>query len=191
MNDLTFGYALCGSFCTFSKSLKQMRALAEQGYQLLPVMSYNAAKDGHTIRQSIRFFTGAAGDFWPGRDPDHCRGGTDRSQKNGGPDDCSPVYREYAGEARKRHYGYAGHNGGQIEFAHWPSGAIGARYKRRVGGFRTEHRKASQHEETSILFPLHRTIRRKKPYSLVADFEKLLPAALAALEGRQLQPILG
>ena len=31
----------------------------------------------------------------------------------------------------------------------------------------------------------------KKPYSLVADFEKLLPAALAALEGRQLQPILG
>ena len=44
MNDLTFGYALCGSFCTFSKSLKQMRALAEQGYQLLPVMSYNAAK---------------------------------------------------------------------------------------------------------------------------------------------------
>ena len=44
MNDLTFGYALCGSFCTFSKSLKQMRFLAEKGYHLLPVMSYNAAK---------------------------------------------------------------------------------------------------------------------------------------------------
>jgi len=39
--------------------------------------------------------------------------------------------------------------------------------------------------------PLAQDDPEKKPYSLVADFEKLLPAALAALEGRQLQPIFG
>ena len=31
----------------------------------------------------------------------------------------------------------------------------------------------------------------KKPNSLVADFEKLPDAAIAAFEGRQLQPVLG
>lgn len=31
----------------------------------------------------------------------------------------------------------------------------------------------------------------KKPCSLVADFDKLTDAAAAALEGRQLQPVLG
>jgi len=31
---------------------------------------------------------------------------------------------------------------------------------------------------------------RQKPTSCVADFEKILPAAEAALEGRQLQPMI-
>lgn len=36
------GYAMCGSFCTFSKSLEQLTALREHGYDLLPIMSDNA-----------------------------------------------------------------------------------------------------------------------------------------------------
>lgn len=36
------GYAICGSFCTFSKSLKQLEALKSSGYDLLPIMSENA-----------------------------------------------------------------------------------------------------------------------------------------------------
>lgn len=31
----------------------------------------------------------------------------------------------------------------------------------------------------------------KKPNSLVADFDKLVPAAEAAMEGKQLQPVIG
>ena len=42
MNDITVGYALCGSFCTFCKSIDQMKCLIEQGYRVLPVMSQNA-----------------------------------------------------------------------------------------------------------------------------------------------------
>lgn len=42
MSDVTVGYALCGSFCTFRKSIEQMRGLVERGYRVLPVMSQNA-----------------------------------------------------------------------------------------------------------------------------------------------------
>ena len=33
------GYALCGSFCTHEKSMKQLERLAEQGYDIQPIMS--------------------------------------------------------------------------------------------------------------------------------------------------------
>lgn len=36
------GYALTGSFCTFSQSLEQMEALARLGYSLTPIMSHTA-----------------------------------------------------------------------------------------------------------------------------------------------------
>ena len=35
------GYAFCGSFCTLSASLKQLRMLVENGYDVLPIMSRN------------------------------------------------------------------------------------------------------------------------------------------------------
>jgi len=36
------GYALCGSFCTFKKAISQMKNLVEKGYDVVPIMSYNA-----------------------------------------------------------------------------------------------------------------------------------------------------
>ena len=44
------GYALCGSFCTLSQSLAQLKLLVESGYDVLPVMSFNV------YTQSTRFF---------------------------------------------------------------------------------------------------------------------------------------
>ena len=35
----TIGFAMCGSFCTFSKVIPQIEALAEKGYTILPIMS--------------------------------------------------------------------------------------------------------------------------------------------------------
>ena len=42
MRKVTLGFALCGSFCTFSKALPVMRHLSELGYDVLPIMSENA-----------------------------------------------------------------------------------------------------------------------------------------------------
>ncbi len=40
----TIGYCLTGSFCTFSKSIPQIKKLVDAGYNVIPIMSYNAAK---------------------------------------------------------------------------------------------------------------------------------------------------
>ena len=39
MTEITVGYALCGSFCTFSKTIPQMKELVKSGYKVLPLMS--------------------------------------------------------------------------------------------------------------------------------------------------------
>ena len=33
------GYALCGSFCTLSRSVEILTQLKEKGYDILPIMS--------------------------------------------------------------------------------------------------------------------------------------------------------
>lgn len=42
MSLKTIGFALCGSFCTFSRAIPQMQLLAEQGYKIIPIMSETA-----------------------------------------------------------------------------------------------------------------------------------------------------
>lgn len=39
---MLIGYALCGSYCTFERSLDELRRLVAAGYQLQPIMSENA-----------------------------------------------------------------------------------------------------------------------------------------------------
>ena len=42
MTKATIGFAMCGSFCTFSKAFEQMRALVSEGIDVIPIMSENA-----------------------------------------------------------------------------------------------------------------------------------------------------
>ena len=42
MKKATVGFAFCGSYCTFSKVIKQSEKLSELGYELIPIMSENA-----------------------------------------------------------------------------------------------------------------------------------------------------
>ena len=42
MSEITAGFAMCGSFCTFSKVLPQMRVLLEKGMHIVPIMSQAA-----------------------------------------------------------------------------------------------------------------------------------------------------
>ena len=40
--DLNIGFALTGSFCTFSKTIPKIQELVKEGANVLPIMSYNA-----------------------------------------------------------------------------------------------------------------------------------------------------
>ena len=42
MTKATIGFAMCGSFCTFSKAFEQVRALVSEGIDVIPIMSENA-----------------------------------------------------------------------------------------------------------------------------------------------------
>lgn len=39
---IKLGFALCGSFCTFSKAIPQIEELKNSGIDVIPIMSYNA-----------------------------------------------------------------------------------------------------------------------------------------------------
>lgn len=43
LNGIKIGYALCGSFCTFSRSIEQLKRLKTLGADITAVMSFNAA----------------------------------------------------------------------------------------------------------------------------------------------------
>ncbi len=42
MKNIKLAFSLCGSFCTLSRAIEQMEKLAESGYDILPIMSFNA-----------------------------------------------------------------------------------------------------------------------------------------------------
>ena len=44
MAELRIAYALTGSFCTFSQTFRQMEHLINAGYDLIPILSFNAAQ---------------------------------------------------------------------------------------------------------------------------------------------------
>ena len=42
MDKLTVGFAICGSFCTFEKIIKQIELLISKDIDVVPIMSFNA-----------------------------------------------------------------------------------------------------------------------------------------------------
>ena len=64
MKKTTIGFAMTGSFCTFEKALAQMEALIRRGYDVLPVVSFNAGEldtrfmTAEHLRSRIREITG-------------------------------------------------------------------------------------------------------------------------------------
>lgn len=64
MKKTTIGFALTGSFCTFERALAQMEALVKRGYEVLPVLSFNAGEldtrfmTAHEVRERVQHITG-------------------------------------------------------------------------------------------------------------------------------------
>ena len=186
---LSIGFAVTGSFCTFSRAFAQMRLLAQEGYAITPIMSENAystdtrfgrAADwvrqaeelsGHSVVHTIA----QAEPIGPKKLLDlliiaPCTGNT-LGKLACGIYDTAPTL---AVKSHRR-------NGRPVLIAvstndalSGSGAAIGSLMNRK--GF--------------YLVPFEQDDFRGKPTSCVADFAQILPAAEAALEGRQLQPVI-
>lgn len=50
------GFVFTGSFCTFRKTIEQMKKIVELGANVFPVMSYNSYNLDTKFRQGRRFY---------------------------------------------------------------------------------------------------------------------------------------
>ena len=189
MRELTLGFAMCGSFCTFEKAFEQLRRTAAAGYQLVPIMSDNA------YGTDTRF--GRASDFiWEaedicGRKVIHtiagaeplgpkrmidalviapCTGNTLAKLAHGITD--TPV--TMAAKSCLR-------IGLPVVLCAATNDALAASAQN-IGRL--------MNTKNVYFVPLRQDDPEQKPTSAVSDFELLLPAVEAALKGRQLQPVM-
>lgn len=51
------GFAMCGSFCTFRKSIDQMKKLKDSGYTIFPIMSNTAASTDTRFGKAADFIS--------------------------------------------------------------------------------------------------------------------------------------
>lgn len=189
MRELTLGFAMCGSFCTFEKAFEQLRRTAAAGYQLVPIMSDNAyctdTRFGRASdfiweaedicgRKVIHTIAGAE-PLGPKRMIDAlviapCTGNTLAKLAHGITD--TPV--TMAAKSCLR-------IGLPVVLCAATNDALAASAQN-IGRL--------MNTKNVYFVPLRQDDPEQKPTSAVSDFELLLPAVEAALKGRQLQPVL-
>ncbi|MBP3426984.1 MAG: dipicolinate synthase subunit B [Clostridia bacterium] len=189
MAEIRIGFAVTGSFCTFASVFPQMQRLAERGYSVTAIMSENAyatdtrfgkAQDWvrraeeitgrpviHTIAQ--------AEPIGPKKLLDllviaPCTGNT-LGKLACGIYDTAPTL---AVKSHRR-------NGGPVLIAVSTNDALAASAQN-IGRL--------MNGKGMFFVPFAQDDSAGKPTSCVADFEMIVPAAEAALEGRQLQPVV-
>jgi dipicolinate synthase subunit B len=183
------GYAMCGSFCTLSRSLEVMRSLALSGRDILPIMSpivYSTDSRftvADTFREQVRSVSGRdivhtveeAEPLGP-RTPLEalviapCTGNTLAKLAHGVAD--TPVTM-----AAKSHL----RNGRPVLIAPSTNDAL-AGAAENIGKLLVR--------KNIYFVPFGQDDPISKPTSMVADFEKIPQAIEAALAGKQLQPVL-
>lgn len=189
MNEMTVGYALTGSFCTFDKSLLQMKKLVSQKINVLPIMSFNAysldTRFGTAVsfREKIQSITGneiistieAAEPVGPKKLTDvlvvlPCTGNTLAKLSNG-------IYDTPVTLAVKSHL----RNQRPVVIGVSSNDSLSATAKN-IG--------ALLNCKNYYFIPMRQDDPEKKPFSVVCDFDKVSETIEAALCGEQLQPIL-
>ena len=188
MTKATIGFAMCGSFCTFSKAFEQMCALVEDGYDVIPIMSGNASstdtrfgKASEMIERAEeitgkRVLTTAVQTepIGPKKLCDllviaPCTGNT-LAKLSLGVTDTSVTM------AAKSHLRVLR----PVLLCVATNDALGASAQN-IGRL--------LNTKNIYFVPLKQDDPVKKPNSLVADFNKLKPCVEAALESRQVQPV--
>lgn len=188
-NPVTLGFAMTGSFCTFQKALDTMRQLTALGYRVLPILSFNAYsldtrfgkcedfnREIEEICQNPIIHTiNGAEPIGPKKLLDAllicpCTGNTLAKLAAGIAD--TPVTL-----AAKSHL----RNQKPVVIAVSTNDALAAAAKN-IGSL--------QNRRHYYFVPYRQDAPDGKPNSIVADFSLAADTVAAALEGRQLQPIL-
>ena len=189
MADIRIGFAVTGSFCTFKAVFEQMKRLCEAGYDVPPIMSQSAyetdtrfgrAKDWVRMAEEMTGKTmihtiAQAEPIGPKKLLDlliiaPCTGNT-LGKLACGIYDTAPTL---AFKSHRR-------NDGPVLIAVSTNDALSLSAQS-IGKLLAQ--------KGFFFVPFEQDDFRGKPTSCVADFDKILPAAQAALEGRQLQPVI-
>ncbi len=179
---------MCGSFCTFSRAIPQIDALIAAGYDVLPIMSYNAATTdtrfgkAHDFIEEIEAKTKRkiiltvkdAEPIGPKGITDimiisPCTGNTVSKLAYGITD--TPVTMAAKSHLRQEK---------PLVLAIATNDALGASAQSIGRMLNTRH---------VFFVPLSQDAPTKKPKSLVAHFEMIPETIEAALSGRQIQPV--
>ena len=189
MSDITVGFAVCGSFCTFSGALVEMKNLRDSGIKLMPIMSEIAYSTdtrfgkAEEINRQITALCGReiihtisqAEPIGPQKLLDiliiaPCTGNSIGKLANGITDTAVTM-------AAKAHL----RNGRPLLIGVSTNDALGASAAN-IGKL--------MNCKNVFFIPMRQDDSQKKPNSIVADFSRPREALEAALEGEQLQPIL-
>lgn len=189
MDELRIGYALTGSFCTFSKAFAQIELLKEKGFDVYPIMSYNAADTDTRFGKAETFINTAvqltghdviktlidAEPVGPRKMFDllvvsPCTGTTLSKLANG-------IYDTPVTLAVKSHL----RNQRPVLIGVSTNDALNMSAKN-IGMLLSR--------KNYYFLPMKQDDYENKPFSVVCDFEKTYDAILLALNGKQIQPII-
>lgn len=185
---MKLGFAICGSFCNHKEVLEQYERLAER-HELIPILSENAARydtrfgtaqrliervESLAGRRAVRTIVDAE-PLGPSNAMDvliiaPCTGSTLAKLSSGTSDGAVTM-------AAKSHL----RNGKSVVLALATNDGLSASAPNIAALLNRKH---------YYFVPFGQDNAAAKPTSLVADFSRLEDAAEAALEGRQLQPLL-
>lgn len=187
MNELRVGFAMCGSFCTFSQVIPQIERLKAEGYDIFPIMSEMAYStdtrfgNAKEINEKIEQITGNkiihtikdAEPIGPKALLDvliiePCTGNTLAKLANGITDSSVTM-------AAKAHL----RNNRPVLVAISTNDGLSTAAKN-IG--------VLQNSKNIWFVPYRQDDPIKKPTSLVADFDKTLLAMKLCLKNKQLQP---
>jgi len=189
MSGIKLGFAMCGSFCTFDKVIPHLQELADAGYDITPILSETAASTDTRFGKAqdyIHKVTQITGNtpltsmvevepIGPKRLLDllvvaPCTGNTLSKISNGISDSAVSL-------ACKAHL----RNGRPVVLALFSNDALSANAVN-VGSLLVR--------KNVYFVPLMQDDPLNKPCSLAAELSYLSQTIQAALEGRQIQPIL-
>lgn len=189
LDGIRAGFCMCGSFCTFKKAFAAAEALAAAGCELLPVMSFNAASISSrfgSAEENLRRLSEICGKsvitsiegaepIGPKKLTDilivaPCTGNTLAKLSNGITD--TPVTMAVKSHLR---------NNRPVVVALSTNDALSAAAKN-IGALLSLR--------NYYFVPFSQDDCEGKPRSCVADFTLLPDTVAAALDGRQIQPIL-